>query len=398
MAPQRRASLTVCLAVVCLAVVGLADPSRGQVVDDLTTTTSEPDTSTSSTSAPSSSTTGSAPPTSEPTGTTDPDRSTTTTTPPPPGGGDDGGDGDGGGGTEPRTVPADAQRIIDSVRRTPANSSQALYDGVQELVDLGLTTEEAIRVGFGRFPVAGVARYSHDWLFPRWGPGFRFHHGTDVVAPYGTPLRAPVDGTVTTSTSALGGLSTKVHMADGTYFYYAHLSALVEGFTNGMEVRTGDVVGYIGDSGNARGGVPHVHIGIYPQGGGPTDPKPILDDFLAEAVEQLPAVVEQVRAQQQAADAIPAQGVRTPRSLLATALLRPLADRTAAGSVPTEVLYQAAASPSGGLSVVESEAEQLAASIDWDALESRASAEQMLLDRTADLLRAALGPLAAAGR
>lgn len=395
MAQERQIRFTLLVAVVCLLVLAVAGPTAGQVIDDLepTTTTTLPS---SSTTTPSTTTT--APGSSTSTPPTDPGTTPTTapgTTAPPvdPGDGDGGDGGDDGG---PRIVPPDAQRIIDSVRRTAPNDTQALYDGVQELVELGIPIEEAIRVGFGRFPVAGVARYSHDWLFPRWGPGFRFHHGTDIVAPFGTPLRAVVDGTATSSSSALGGLSVKVHMDDGTYFYYAHLSALPEDFVSGMEVQTGDIVGFVGDSGNARGGVPHLHFGVYPDGGGPTDPKPILDGFIADALDQLPAIVEQVRASRQGTGApASATGVRTPRSLLATSLLRPLTDRTAAGSVPTEVLYQASASPSGGLSVAESQAEQLAASIDWEAQATQTLAGQLLAAQLRALMATALGPLLA---
>ena len=406
----RRARVTVAVAVAALSLVSLAVASstRAQVIDDVTSTTT-----TSSTSAPSS--TGSSstttlaptPPTTTPGGSPttappdDPGGGPTTTLPAgggtaPPGPDDgDGGDGGDSGDLTPRTIPPDAQRIISSYPRTGPNSSQDLFDAVQELVDLGLTLDEAIQVGFGRFPVAGAANYSHDWLFPRWGPGFRFHKGTDVFAPFGTPLRAPVEGIATSRVSELGGLSTKIHMPDGTYFYYAHLSALVEGFENGMEVETGDIVGYIGDSGNARGGSPHLHIGVYPQGGEATDPKPILDQFLDDAMAQLPAIVEQVRAQRSATGAPPIAS--TPRSLLATSLLRPLTDRTAAGAVPTEVLYQASGNPGGGgVSVAETEAAELAASIDWANWEARAAAERLVVERAQTLLHLALGPMAPA--
>src|SRR3546814_14359627 len=91
--------------------------------------------------------------------------------------------------------------------------------------------------------------------------------GTDVFAPHGTPVRSPVDGTISSGSGSLGGLFVKVFQPDGTYFYMAHLSGLAEGFTEGMAVQTGDIVGYVGDSGNARGGSPHVHLGIYTPGG-----------------------------------------------------------------------------------------------------------------------------------
>jgi murein DD-endopeptidase MepM/ murein hydrolase activator NlpD len=397
--------VTLCATAVALALLLFANPSEGQILDDGGSTT---------TTAPSSSTTqpGS---TTTTAGLLTPSTSTTTTTAPDAGQPDDGSappeggaptDGGDGGGTEPitwGTVPPEAQRIIDSVERTPANGSADLLEAVEQLVDLGLSRDEAIRVGFGRFPVAGLAKYSHDWLYPRYGPGFRFHMGTDVFADFGTPLRSPVDGIVRSSTSDLGGLSTKIYMDDGTYFYYAHLSALVDGFEEGMKVQTGDIVGYVGDSGNAKGGAPHLHLGIYPKGGEATDPKPILDRFLAEAMAQLPSVIEQVRANRAvspgASTAAVPGGRTTPRSLLATSLLRPLTQRSAAGQMPTEILYQASANPSaGGVSVARGEAEELAESIDWQAWESRAVTREQLLRRTEEVVRLALGPLAGSGR
>ncbi len=398
MHPVRRTHLAIVLAAACVVLVVFAAPSRAQIFDGVGGPAS---TTTTSTAPPTTllPTTTTAPPASTTTTTTPPESATTTAppaaSPPDPG---DGADGEGpeADGPIPRVVPSDAQRIIDAVQRTPANNTQALYDGVQELVALGLTNEEAIRIGFGRFPIAGVANYSHDWLFPRYGPGFRFHHGTDVFAPFGTPLRATVDGIATSKSSELGGLSVKVTMPDGTYFYYAHLSGLPDDFVNGMEVVTGDIVGYVGDSGNAKGGSPHLHIGVYPQGGEPTDPKPILDGFIADALDALPGIIEAVRAEQVADGGDTDLGPRTPRSMLATSLLRPLTDRTAPGAVSTEVLYQASGNPSsGGVSVAEIEAQQLAASIDWQAAASRASAERLVRDRTMQLVHLALGPFGA---
>lgn len=398
----RRTQLTIVVALACLASLLLAAPSYGQIFDDPTTTTTAP---TTTTTAPPETTT-----TTTPASTTTTVPETTTTTPPPestvpdePGTGDDTDTGDGDGGadpTTPRTVPADAQRIINSVVRSGPSSSESLFDGVQELVDLGLTTEEALRIGFGRFPIAGVANYTHDWLFPRYGPGFRFHHGTDVFAPFGTPLRAVVDGVATAKTSELGGLSVKVTLPDGTYFYYAHLSALAEGFESGMTVKTGDIVGFVGDSGNAKGGSPHLHFGVFPKGGAPSDPKPLLDQWLTDAADALPGIIDQVRAERAGgAPEAGSSGVRTPRSLLATSLLRPLTDRTAPGVVPTEVLYQATGNPSGGgVSVAETEAQELAASIDWEAAESRAAVGRLVVERTTALVQLALGPFAAPDR
>jgi hypothetical protein len=267
-------------------------------------------------------------------------------------------------------VPPEAQRIINSVRRTGANSNGRLLSELTRLEAVGLPEPEALRVGLGRFPIAGPARYSHDWLYPRYGPGFRFHLGTDVFAARGTPVRAPVDGVAHSATGGLGGLTVKVVMPDGTYFYLAHLAGLVEGFTNGMPVATGDIVGYVGDSGNARGGAPHLHIGIYPLGGPPIDPKPVLDQFLVEAEARLPEVLAAVQSVQPVATPTDDQQIpiseehRLLRPMLATEALH----RFAAGgsAVPSEVLYVAGANPqSGPRALVRIALDDLVAGIDW---------------------------------
>ena len=269
-------------------------------------------------------------------------------------------------------VPPTAQRIIDSVRRTGPSNNDALLASLEPLEGLGLSKEEALRVGLGRFPIAGPASYSHDWLFPRYVPGFRFHLGTDVFAAYGTPVRAPVDGVARHANGGLGGLTVKVFMPDGTYFYLAHLSGLVKGFTDGMPVRTGDIVGYVGDSGNARGGAPHLHIGIYPHGGAPIDPKPVLDQFLAEAAMRVPALMEAAKRAQPAptpAPAAPAPAVEP--LLLSPSLLSPeLLQALATGTVPwpIEVLYLASANALTGPRVlVEVAVDDIVSSIDWNS-------------------------------
>jgi murein DD-endopeptidase MepM/ murein hydrolase activator NlpD len=269
-------------------------------------------------------------------------------------------------------VPPEAQRIISSVRRSGPSSNTPLLARLEALRELGLSEEETLRVGLGRFPIAGPARYSHDWLFPRYGPGFRFHLGTDVFAAHGTPVRAPVDGIAQSANGGLGGLTVKVVMADGTYFYLAHLSGLVEGFTQGMPVRTGDIVGFVGDSGNARGGAPHLHIGVYPHGGAPVDPKPILDQFLAEAEARVPLVVEAYRraapvpAAPPVAPAVSAvDEARALRPMLGTSLVHGITSRAAPW--PVEVLYLASANAlSGPRVLVEAAVDDIVTSIDWD--------------------------------
>ena len=353
---RRRAVATLVLTVVAGAVLVVAPQSGAQdnpLIGALTTTTKARPPSTTTTKAPTGAQLGAG-------------------AAPAPSGAKDVGGGDGAatpaGGI---VVPPEAQRIIDSVHRTPPSNDAALVAAVHQLVDLSLTPAEAFRVGMGRFPVAGAAKYRDDWLEPRFGPGFRFHLGCDVFADYGTPVRAPVDGVATSDQEALGGLTIKVTMPDGTYFYLAHLSALVAGFANGIPVTTGDIVGYVGDSGNAKGGASHVHVGVYPRGGPPVDPKPILDQFLVDATNRLPSVVAAYQAARPTvAAALPRAAEsaeqRLLRPTLATALLHPLA--AGGDSLSPAALYLLANDPvGGGHQLVQTELDDLAASIDWSS-------------------------------
>ncbi len=295
------------------------------------------------------------------------------------------------GGVLGRVVPPEAQAFINSIARTPPNDTAAIVARVQGLVDGGMDPAQAARVGYGRFPIAGYASWSDDWLFPRWtGLLFRYHEGCDVFAAFGTPVRAPVDGVARIKTSTLGGLTISVYQPDGTFFYLAHLSGIADGLVDGQSVSTGDVVGFVGNSGNAAGGPPHLHFGIYPQGGGAVPPKPYLDQWVADALASLPSVVTTHEAAQ-------------PRALVATALVRTLSAGAPAGRgegaiAPTELLWASAASPAGGgLRLAEARAAEAAASVDWQARALRQQALDAAWEQSAARARAALGRLTTPG-
>ena len=146
-------------------------------------------------------------------------------------------------------------------------------------------------MGFGPFPVRGLATYTHDWWFPRYGPGWRLHEGTDIFAATGTEVVAPLGGTVKLAHNKLGGTSAWVVADDGTYVYLTHLSGYRDGLMTGMRVEPGDVVGYVGNSGNASTTPPHLHIEFHPGGGPAVDPKPILDQMLKDGLVRAAAAV-----------------------------------------------------------------------------------------------------------
>lgn len=125
------------------------------------------------------------------------------------------------------------------------------------------------------FPVAGPYRFSNDWGNPR--SGGRSHKGTDIVAAHGTPLVAVERGVISRmSFNSLGGTSLWLKGESGTSYYYAHLVAYADDLAVGQVVDPGTLVGFVGDTGNAKGGVPHLHFQIHPGGGAPVNPYPLL--------------------------------------------------------------------------------------------------------------------------
>jgi hypothetical protein len=125
-------------------------------------------------------------------------------------------------------------------------------------------------------------------------------------------VRAPEDGSVRFSEVAVGGKAAYVSGSSGTMYYMAHLDRFAAG--GGGRVRRGDVVGFVGSTGNADGGAPHLHFQVHPGGGAPVNPKPILDRWLDEAVAAVPTTFPERQAE--------AAATGTPRALIVVDDLR----------------------------------------------------------------------------
>ena len=133
------------------------------------------------------------------------------------------------------------------------------------------------------FPVQGAG---NEAIRSRWGAdrdgGRRRHEGIDIFAPRGTPAVAAVDGRViNVGETGLGGRVVWLHDPDRNQnLYYAHLDR--QAATEGEEVRQGDTLGFVGNTGNARTTPPHLHFGIYRRGEGAINPFPFVWQPTAE--------------------------------------------------------------------------------------------------------------------
>ena len=115
-----------------------------------------------------------------------------------------------------------------------------------------------------QMPVVGIQTFdlSNSWGNPRDG-GRRKHKGIDIFAPKGTGIVAVADGIISyLGEQPKGGLCLWLATENGTSFYYAHLDRWAAGLYEGMEVRSGELLGYVGNTGNARTTPPHLHFAV----------------------------------------------------------------------------------------------------------------------------------------
>ncbi|MFN6120401.1 MAG: M23 family metallopeptidase, partial [Actinomycetes bacterium] len=111
--------------------------------------------------------------------------------------------------------------------------------------------------------------------------GGRRHEGVDILATLGQEVYAVADGVLVNQADASASLSGNawgLTAGDGTYFFYAHLSAFAAGLELGDTVSRGQVIGYVGDTGNPGPGNYHLHFEVHPGGqrAPAIDPLPLL--------------------------------------------------------------------------------------------------------------------------
>jgi murein DD-endopeptidase MepM/ murein hydrolase activator NlpD len=138
-------------------------------------------------------------------------------------------------------------------------------------------------------PIRGVAASELRDTFNEMHNGHR-HEAIDISESEGTPVRAVVNGTIQKLFFSKAGGKTIYEFDYGSVYcyYYAHLERYSNGLHDGMSVSQGEVIGYVGSTGNASPTAPHLHFAIYLLGpqkswwkGNPIDPYPILERALS---------------------------------------------------------------------------------------------------------------------
>ncbi|HVE80378.1 MAG TPA: M23 family metallopeptidase [Gemmatimonadaceae bacterium] len=139
-------------------------------------------------------------------------------------------------------------------------------------------------------PVAGIDAERIPDTFDAPRAGGRRHNATDIMARRGTPVVAADDGLVISMRrNRSGGITLYATDAESRFvYYYAHLSGYREGVREGTKLAKGDVIGYVGTSGNAPKDAPHLHFQLMRMpadgrywAGTPIDARP----FLVETVQ-----------------------------------------------------------------------------------------------------------------
>jgi murein DD-endopeptidase MepM/ murein hydrolase activator NlpD len=181
------------------------------------------------------------------------------------------------GGASPSQVPGDSTDQMMNPRAFAPPDAISRPD-VPDVSDLSRLRARGLRV-----PVQGLDLHGLRDNFAEKRGG-RVHEAIDLLAPRGTPVLAVDDGVVKKLfTSNAGGLTVYQFDPSSTYaYYYAHLDRYADGLAEGKALKKGDVVGYVGTTGNAPPNTPHLHFTIFKLGankkwweGTPINPFPL---------------------------------------------------------------------------------------------------------------------------
>jgi murein DD-endopeptidase MepM/ murein hydrolase activator NlpD len=169
---------------------------------------------------------------------------------------------------EPQAVgPLDDTRrpIRPKVNREPAKPKKSGRPAVPPVRGVPTDVIPRLTASGYVFPVYGQASFTNTFNAPRGAYVGGWHHGEDIFAPLGAPVLAVANGIVySVGWNKVGGLRFWLQDLAGNEFYYAHLSAFSPLAINGAQVRAGDVIGFVGNTGDAEHTPYHLHFEVHP--------------------------------------------------------------------------------------------------------------------------------------
>ena len=181
-------------------------------------------------------------------------------------------DGDFGAGTSAAVIEFQRAKGLGVTGKVDEATAAAL--GLQKAP--APAAPDTTNVSISVFPVQGRCAYGDSWGYAR--SGGRTHLGVDIIAQTGKLLYAVESGTITKVyydyPGSLAGNGLRLTRADGTYYFYAHLSGFANGIGTGSKVKAGQILGTVGSTGNA--GTAHLHFEVHPRGGSAVNPYPIV--------------------------------------------------------------------------------------------------------------------------
>ena len=165
-------------------------------------------------------------------------------------------------GAEPKPKPKISPRTAPKQKANEKGKADR-HSSLPPIREIPFNVFPRLTAGGYVFPVYGAASYSNTFGAPRADTGW--HHGEDIFAPLGAPILAVANGIVfSVGWNDIGGLRLWLQDLAGNEFYYAHLSAFSPLAVNGAQVRAGDVLGFMGNTGDAEATPYHLHFEIHP--------------------------------------------------------------------------------------------------------------------------------------
>jgi murein DD-endopeptidase MepM/ murein hydrolase activator NlpD len=201
------------------------------------------------------------------------------------------------------TAPGKTKKAV-TVPANPPEPKRGGHKSLPPLQPIPRGLQPKLTAGGYVFPVFGQVSFSDTFGGFRGDVPGNWHHGDDIFAPLGAPILAAAEGTVfSVGWNDIGGNRLWLRDGQGNEFYYAHLSAYSPAAVNGRHVKAGEVLGFVGNTGDAEGTPYHLHFEIHPVAflslgyDGAVDPTAYLqawqrqkDLYLAQVAGYLPGV------------------------------------------------------------------------------------------------------------